>query len=109
MKVALIYGDAHAGKTNMCRRINDLLSMIPGVVKEFHLLEKGDFKSKIKLPTCSISIYSAGDDQETLTDSVAWANLCNCDYHLGALRKNVKYQDIISKFKTTDNVIWISL
>lgn len=109
MTVVLFYGEKDVGKTTKCRQLHDLLCLIPHAVIEFYQLKDSDFKSKITINNLSVSIYSAGDDPETLKESVEWANLCDCDYHLGAVRKNTKYNDLITQFKTTEDIIWISL
>lgn len=108
--VFLLYGEENVGKTTLCKQIHDLFSSIPGsIIEEFHPLKDGDFKSKIRLPAFSISIYSSGDDQETLNADVEWATYANCDYHIGVVRKNTEYGKHVDKLGIDNKIIWINL
>lgn len=109
MTTLLLYGSEHSGKTTWCRKLHELLIRLPSADYEREKLRDSDFKSKITTSTFSVTIYSAGDDEETMTESLNWAMLNNCDYHISAIRKGKHYTHIKEQYEKLGQIIWITL
>lgn len=109
MTVFLIYGEEDSGKTSLCRKLNKLFTVISEAGSFIEKRKEKDFRSLIKLRDCTISIYSAGDDQETLNEGLQWAKDKNCDYHIASIRKGVKYTAIENEYSKLGKVVWVCL
>lgn len=110
MKLLLVKGDKHVGKSTTCRWVYLKLKSSGATTKFMDLINGfGDIETVLTWNGSKIAIYTAGDEKQNLINARRLADKWDCDVLIAAVTKGLHHNETLSDLEDGKDIFWFQL